>query len=150
MSAVLCPATGCSRRVIARWDGGSWCAEPPVVPPLSILAGSLANLSVGGGDFDEIFDADVEDVAQCGQGVQAQTLRRRGDQAEDLFAGKVNAALGEQRNQVSGGEHVAGGHELAQVPLVAHLLDHWPSHSSGCRPRARRSSRLRYSSETPV
>jgi len=34
--------------------------------------------------------------------------------AENLFAGQVNAAVREQRNQISGGEYVASGHDLAQ------------------------------------
>jgi len=39
-----------------------------------------------------------------------------------LFARKMNTAVRRQGNQVCGGEHVAAGHDLAQVPAIAHLL----------------------------
>jgi hypothetical protein len=61
-----------------------------------------------------------------------------------LFARKMNTAVRRQGNQVCGGEHVAGGHDLAQVPAIAHLLVQGVSHSSGNPPKARCNSRLRY------
>jgi len=48
-----------------------------------------------------------------------------------LFARKMNTAVRRQGNQVCGGEHVAAGHDLAQVPAIAHLLVQGVSHSSG-------------------
>jgi len=61
-----------------------------------------------------------------------------------LFARKMNTAVRRQGNQVCGGEHVAAGHDLAQVPAIAHLLVQGVSHSSGNPPKARCNSRLRY------
>jgi hypothetical protein len=58
-----------------------------------------------------------------------------------LFARKMNTAVRRQGNQVCGGEHVAAGHDLAQVPAIAHLLVQGVSHSSGNPPKARCNSR---------
>jgi len=104
-----------------------------------IAAGGFAYLFVDDLDLDEVVGLAAEDVAQSREGVHGHPLRRLRDQAEDLLAGEGDAPFGEQRYQVGGLEHLPVGHELAQVPAVAHLLDHfgssqmpgWPAVSAG-------------------
>src|SRR6266568_4102643 len=117
------------------------------------VPGGLADPGAGGLDLDEVVRGAAQDVAQRREGVHRQALRRLGDQPEHLLAGQADAAFGQQRHQVGGLEHIGCRHELAQVPAITHLLDHgWPSSQSPAWRSVsfRCSSRLRYSSETPV
>jgi hypothetical protein len=109
-------------RIEVRRTAGTGPAESPAVLRTSALTGL---------DLDEVVRGAAQDVAQRRQGVHRQALRRLGNQPEHLLAGQGDAAFGQQRHQVGGLEHVCGGHELAQVPAVTHLLDHgWPSSQS--------------------
>jgi hypothetical protein len=62
MSATVCPAGGVPGQVIGGRGGRSWCAVPPVKSLVS-LPGGLGDLKGRGSDLDEVFDADVEDLA---------------------------------------------------------------------------------------
>jgi len=53
-------------------------------------AARLLDSSIDDVDFDEVVRRAPEDVAQCGEGVYRQPLRRCGDELVDLFAGEAN------------------------------------------------------------
>ena len=84
-------------------------------------AGGLAGGGVLGAGDDQVGRGDLEDVAERGEHRQRQPFGGAGDQPVDLGGGQVDAALGQQRRQLGGGEHPAGGHDLAQPPVVADL-----------------------------
>jgi len=100
-------------------------------------------------DLDQISGLAVQDVAQRGEGIHAQPLRRLGDQPETCSRDRSMP-----RSASSGTSLRCGigplGHPQPQVPVDAHLADHRASsscHRSPCRAcSARVSSRLRNSS----
>ena len=57
------------------------------------------------GHLDQVTRGAVQDVAQRGEGVHGQPLRRLGDQPENLLAGQVDAAFAQQWHQVRGVVH---------------------------------------------
>jgi len=99
-------------------------------------ANARTGVSTGGlGDFDrfdhgleQVVRLTVQEVAQRGQDLHVHPLRGLGDQAVDELTGQVDVSFGQHRDQVTGLEDAAGGHDLAQVPLHHDPSGHhWPS-----------------------
>jgi hypothetical protein len=87
-------------------------------------AGGRARRGVGGVGDDQVGRGDVQGVAERSQHLKRQPFRGAGDQPVDLRGGQRDAALGQQRNKLGGGEQAAFGHQLAQSPAVADLSSH--------------------------
>ena len=86
-------------------------------PPTAAFPGRRAAPARGDG-LDEVVHRAVQNVEQCHEDLQAQPLGPLGDQTVDLARGQGDAAVGQQRDDVGGGEHPAVRHDLAQVPAV--------------------------------
>ncbi len=74
--------------------------------------------------LDQITRLAAQDVAQRGEGSQAEPFWGPGDEPVDLLARQADPALGQQRPQVSRGEHAVLGHQPAQMPHVSDPAGH--------------------------
>ena len=116
------------------------------------LSSGFADHLVDDLDLDEVVGLAGEDVAQGGEGVHRQPLRRLSDQPENLLARQGDAALGQKGNQVRGLKmpwSAISKRRFHRKPIF--LITAGSSQRSPCgslTPRC--TSRLRYSSRTPV
>jgi hypothetical protein len=100
------------RRIVVRRTGAG------AVP------GGLAGLLSDRLNLDQVVRRAAQDVTQSRQNVHRQPLRRPGDQAEHLLPRQGDPALGQQRHQVGGMEHILLSHPQPQMPADPHLPDH--------------------------